>query len=206
MGFGAILAGGLSARFGGLPKALVRLGGVPVLTRICSALEAAGYDCRLITNSPDAYTEFGLPWRRDAIPGGGPASGIHTALRWAEAEGRNHALCVACDMPFLSADLVRELGRRAESSDAHVVVPRSPGPLGFEPLCAVYSTRTLEALEGALAGGSIALVTLLESLRLEMVSVDEVRAFGDPGVIFRNVNTREELAEAAAILAPRRRR
>jgi hypothetical protein len=69
----------------------------------------------------------------------------------------------------------------------------------------VNSTRAIGALESALTAGGIALATLLEGLELETMTLDEVRGFGDPGVLFRYVNRREELAEAAGMLAPRKR-
>jgi len=153
----------------------------------------------LIANEPVVFGDGDLPMRPDRSTGMGPLAGIETALRWAMEMGRPGALVIACDMPFVSAALLREIVQRAISGDADAVVPESAGRRGMEPLCAWYSVRCLDAVERALASGERSLMALVASVRAERIALAEVRRFGDPDVLFLNVNTPGDLQRAIEI-------
>ncbi len=96
---------------------------------------------------PVALPRSGHARVNDALAEGGSAVGVYTAVLAARTE---RVLCLACDMPFVTARLLWELAERSEGYD--VFVPRH-GEF-MQPLCAVYSKRTLDAYrEFILAGG-----------------------------------------------------
>ena len=103
---GVILAGGKSRRMGGSPKALLPFGGRPLIEQIAETLRSVLPDCLVVTNTPELYGSLGLPMVGDVFPEGGSLGGIYSGLRAAPGDA---ALCVACDMPFLSAPLVAHL-------------------------------------------------------------------------------------------------
>jgi len=185
---GAILAGGASRRFGA-PKALAEVGGRRIVERVRDALAQAVRDVVLVANEPALFACLHLPTRADRVPGLGALAGIETALRWAMEMGRPGALCVACDMPFVAPALLREIAARAAAADADAIVPESGGRRGMEPLCAWYSVRSLPAAERALASDDRSLAALVGAVRAERISIADVRRFGEPDVIFLNVNT-----------------
>ena len=76
----------------------------------------------------------------DIFPGNGPLSGIHVALKAAKNE---EVLCIACDMPLTSREVLYYLGEYV--TDADVLVPLCDDRL--QPLCAVYHKRLLKGLE-----------------------------------------------------------
>jgi molybdopterin-guanine dinucleotide biosynthesis protein A len=195
---GAILAGGASRRFGS-PKALARVGGRTIVARVRDALAEAGLDAVLIASESWRFDDLRLPTRGDRLPGLGALAGVETALRWAMEDGRNGALCVACDMPFISPPLLREIAARALEGDADAIVPESGGRRGFEPLCAWYSVDCLPAIERALASGDRSLRALVDAARAERIPLMDVRRCGDPDVIFLNVNTPGDLRRAVEI-------
>lgn len=194
---GAILAGGQNRRYGA-HKALETIGGVAIVERVRRALHAVTPDVVLIANEPEAYRAIGLPMRPDARPGLGVLGGILTALLWAREAGRDGALAVACDMPFLSPTLLARL--LAESPDADVVVPESPGRRGVEPLCAWYGVACIPAIEAEIARGDRHVVGFFDDVRVRRIPLADVLEHGAPGTLFMNVNTREEreLAERLA--------
>lgn len=195
---GAILAGGANSRFGA-PKALAEVGGRRIIDRVRQAVADAVRDVVLIANESAVFGDVDLPTRRDRITGMGPLAGIETALRWAvEMEGPG-ALVVACDMPFVSASLLRQIVGRATAGEADAVVPESTGRRGMEPLCAWYSVRCLDAVERALASGERSLVALVGSVLAERIALADVRRFGEPDVLFLNVNTPADLERAIEI-------
>mgnify|MGYP001954441082 FL=1 len=197
MPFGAILAGGRNARYGGT-KALATVGGARIIDRVVQALRTVTPDLILIANDADEYASVGLPMRPDARPGLGALGGIYTALLWAREAGRPGILAVACDMPFLDARLLQRLAEGA-ARGADVVVPESGGPRGVEPLCAYYSTRCIAAIEARLEHGDVHVIGFYDDVAAERIPLDEVRVYGDPQVLFLNVNTREERERAEAL-------
>jgi molybdopterin-guanine dinucleotide biosynthesis protein A len=192
--FGAILAGGRNSRYGE-HKALATVAGVPIITRIQRVLGGVTPDLILIANEPERYEATGLRQRPDAIPALGALGGIYSALLWALEEGRRGVLAVACDMPFLDGRLLGRLLAGA-GSGAEIVVPESPGRRGVEPLCAFYATSCIPAIESQIARGDRQVIGFYDGLRVERIPLAEVRAHGDPELLFMNVNTPEERERA----------
>jgi molybdopterin-guanine dinucleotide biosynthesis protein A len=199
---GVILAGGANTRYGA-HKALVEVGGRRIIDRVRDALAHTTDRIVLVANDQDAYRDVGLAMRADARPGLGSLGGILTAVRWAEDEERRAALVVACDMPFVSGPLLRLLAERA--GEAEVVVPESGGRRGVEPLCACYATSCAAAIEAALARDDRRVIAFYEDVRVLRLDANEVRRFGDPAMLFMNVNTPEERVRAESIESEARR-
>ena len=189
---GAIVAGGLATRFGGKPKGLELVHGTRILDRLVGAfLEAFGELPLLIANVPEGAT-----WRpelrtvRDVIPSLGALGGIYTAVREAPAP----VVLVAWDMPFVTPELLAELAAGLEAADA--CLPESDGPRGVEPLCAAYGPAVGPAIEAGLARGDRRAIAFHDSVRVAILNGEKIRNFGDPGRLFFNVNTAEDLERA----------
>ena len=197
---GAILAGGASRRFGAV-KALATVGGVPIVMRARAAVAAAVTHPVVITQLAEIARVTGLSFRPDVTRVGGPLAGVDTALRWATELGLAGALCVACDLPFLPAGLLREIVAEGLENEALAVVPESDAAIGFEPLCAWYSTRALAQVQRALEREERRVTSLLEEVGAARISLARVAEHGDPAVIFLNVNTPDGHREAERIAA-----
>lgn len=198
---GAVIAGGQSRRYGE-PKALATVGGRRVIDRVTDVLYDVVEDIVLIANDQDIAAAVRLACRPDAIPGLGALGGILTALRWAGERGDHAILAVACDMPFLSAALLRLLVARAEQDDEpDAVLPESTGPRGIEPLCAYYATTCLPPIERAVSDGDHRMIGFHDEVNVARIPLASVRGFGDPARIFLNINTREDRTAAERLVA-----
>lgn len=189
-----ILAGGLASRFGGAPKGLERVGGERIIDRLRAAMcEAFGMEPLLVANQPDAADWIpGVRVVPDVRAGLGALGGLYTAV----VEGPAPVVACAWDMPFVPAALLRRLA--AGLDDADVVVPRSGGPRGVEPLCAAYGPACRGAIERALREQDLRAIGFHRFVRAAVLPLEEVRAFGDPSELFFNVNTADDLAAAEA--------
>ena len=186
---GVILAGGAASRFHGEPKGLQLVGGRRIIDRVADALRENTDDLLLIANDPHAHTW--LPGTRvdsDRIPGQGSLGGIHAAL----VAANSSVMVVAWDMPFVPASLVRAI-RDAATAGIDAVVPESSSKRGLEPLCAYYSPACIAPIERRLAGDDRRVIGFYEDVTLARLSHDEVARHGDPGIMFMNVNTPDEL-------------
>lgn len=195
---GAIIAGGASSRFGS-PKALARVGGVRIIDRVARALTSViGDDIITIINDPELARQVGLPHRPDAMPGAGALAGVHAALLWAREHGRSGILAVGCDMPFVSSALLKEL--LAQSSEHDIVIPASSGRRGVEPLCAYYGTACIAPIEEAITRGDARMIGFHDRVRVHRLPMDVVRSFGDPAILFMNLNTESDRLDAERIV------
>jgi molybdopterin-guanine dinucleotide biosynthesis protein A len=189
---GAILAGGGATRFGGKPKGLEQVGGERILDRLADQMRTAlGAPPLLVANAPDAPS-----WRpdlrvvADVRPGLGSLGGIYTAVTEAPAP----VVCVAWDMPFVSAALIRRLAERLGDCDA--ALPQSDGRRGVEPLCAGYGPACRDAIAASLDAGDLRAIGFHARIRVGILPLAEVERLGDPALLFFNVNTADDLAHA----------
>lgn len=188
---GVILAGGAASRYGGRPKGLERVGGRRVIDRVADALRGATDELLLIANDSAARTWLTeVRVAADVRTNCGSLGGIHAAL----VRAGQPVLVVAWDMPFVPAALLRML--RDGGSRADAVLPESGSRRGLEPLCAYYSPACVPAIERRLDANDMRVVSFFEDVRVERIPEQVVRQFGDPALLFMNVNTPDDLALA----------
>jgi molybdopterin-guanine dinucleotide biosynthesis protein A len=182
---GAILAGGAGRRMG-RDKALVELGGRPLIAHVAIALAAAG--CEPIAVGR-AEPVAGIP----AIPddsGQGPAAGLLTALRVA---GGRPVFLVATDQPLLRSETVAALLQVRGAA----AVPLAADTR--QVLCAVYRAECREPLEALLATDPApSLQRLLDDLPFRGVLEAEWRGWGEDGRSWRSIDTPDDLAAVEA--------
>jgi molybdopterin-guanine dinucleotide biosynthesis protein A len=171
---------------------LERVGGERILDRLVATFEAAlGAPPLLVANAPEASGWHpGLRVVADLLDGSGPVIGIYTAILTAPAP----VVCVAWDMPFVTAHLLRALAGGLAGADA--CLPESGGPRGLEPLCAAYGPAAGPAIAAAVAAGDRSALGFHDRIKVGILSSERVRAFGDPAALFFNVNTADDLVEA----------
>lgn len=193
---GVILAGGGATRFGGRPKGLEVVGGKRILDRVVDAfVDAFGTPPILIANDPAASTwRPDLDLHPDLRLGEGALGGILSAVH----VGAGAPVVVAAwDMPFIPAELLRELAAGLDQHDA--VLPASDGRRGVEPLLAAYGPACEGPIHRALDRGDRRAIAFHDAVRVGILPLERVRTFGDPALIFLNVNTSNELAQAEAV-------
>ena len=186
-----MVAGGAASRYGGRPKGLIEVGGRRILDRAVESLErATGESPTIIANAPDAAS-----WRPDlrvvpdVLAGQGALGGILTAV-----ELLAPVVCLAWDMPFVPAALLAALAARLEGADA--ALPESDSRRGVEPLCAAYGSACGPAIRAALERGEARAVGFHPYVRVARLPREEVLQYGDPEVLFFNVNTPDDLERA----------
>ncbi|WP_338727484.1 molybdenum cofactor guanylyltransferase [Haladaptatus sp. DJG-WS-42] len=195
-----ILAGGRSTRFGEADKAVAPLAGVPMIRRVADRLvdeiSELVVNCR--SDQTDAIREAmaGYPhpvtYAEDEEPDEGPMAGIKTGLRAVKAE---YAVVVACDMPFVDADLVSYLFERAAGHAA--AVPKLDDGW-YQTTHAVYRAQTMaDACDTSLLAGNHKILDPLFELDYVIVDDEAIRGHGSTES-FANCNTREEFEAAAA--------
>jgi len=178
---GYVLVGGRSARMG-RDKARLPFRGASLVEFVAGTVQSVTSSAVLV-GDPSRYSEYGYPVIPDQYPGEGPLGGILTALTHTSADWN---LVVACDMPGLLENFLRQLLEAAEQSAAAALIPTGPSDRP-EPLCAVYHRRALPVLRAAFDAGERKVMNAVASLPAETLRVGEV-------AVFQNVNTPEDWA------------
>ena len=186
----AVLAGGAGRRLGA-PKASVQLGGRALVSYPLAAARGARLEAAVVAKADTPLPALDVPvWIEPSEPRH-PLRGLVTALE--RAAGRP-VLALSCDMPFVTPELLAWLGRLAGPA----AIPRVGGRL--QPLLARYEPGAIESLAAALEHER-SLAEAAQALHPRPVVEAQLRRFGRPATLVFNVNTPEDLARAAALLA-----
>ncbi|MCC7346066.1 MAG: molybdenum cofactor guanylyltransferase MobA [Variibacter sp.] len=196
---GLVLAGGLARRMGGGDKALLRIGDQTILARTLSRLTP---QCaRTIINAngdPERFAATGLPVIADTVAGFvGPLAGILAGLDWAaeNAPGLAWMVSVPGDCPFLPPDLVARL--HAVRADAAAPLACARSGEWRHPVVGLWRVDLRHDLRRALVEEDLRKIEVWTARHGIAIASWPDRPV-DP---FFNVNTPEDLAEAARIAA-----
>ncbi len=186
----AILAGGRNRRFDGRVKALLPWKGKTLIRHQVDIFSGITDDLMVITHHPELLNLPGIPMYHDVIPGGGPLSGIHAALHHATC---SHTLVVACDMPFVSTQVITEL-IMASAQYPHLVIAPTHAK-GVETLFSLWPATILPLLDTWLREDQSK--RILDFLKHHQ-RLFNMKTEADP-TTFTNINTPKDLGEAEKI-------
>jgi molybdenum cofactor guanylyltransferase len=190
---GVLLAGGKSRRMG-TDKRFLAVGERPLLERSRIVLSQIFERVCIVIAQDSPLLEAHIPVMRDLIPSSGSLGGMYTGLHQAATP---YIFLAACDMPFIHADLVQYMV--GQKDDVDIVLAYWNGRP--QPTHAVYSRNCLLVVEGLIRSGDLKLQRLLATptLRVRLITEDEIRKVDPDGRSFLNVNTPADLARARSL-------
>jgi molybdopterin-guanine dinucleotide biosynthesis protein A len=187
---GVILSGGLAARYDGTEKALLRVSGIRILDRIYEIYRELFDEIILVTNSPEKFLEWNLLIVSDLFQIRSSLTGIHAGLFYMT---NPYAFISACDTPFLKKEMVETVIGKIEAQ-IDIVIPETSA--GFEPLCAAYSKRCLEAAQNHLEQKKLKITKTFRKSRIKTISEKALRKIDPELQSFFNINTPGDLKRA----------
>ena len=157
-----LFVGGRGSRFGGIAKGNLRHpSGVRLVDHLVgvarSALPAAPV---VLVGERAEHADLALPTLRDEPVHIGPLGGLRALVGFARKSNCCGAIALACDMPFVTEDLVRRLA--VECPEALALAPRIGDR--WEPLAARYSIEALPAIDAAVEASEHSLQRLFARL------------------------------------------
>ncbi|RJQ51265.1 MAG: molybdenum cofactor guanylyltransferase [Desulfobacteraceae bacterium] len=187
---GVILAGGLNKRFSGKEKSFIEVDGKRIIDRLYDLFCTLFDEIIIVSNSPDRYLEWDALIVTDLFDNRSALTGIHAGLYYSAF---SHAFFSASDTPFLKKDLIETIVDRIEPK-LDVIVPQTLS--GFEPLCAVYSKKTLPVVEKNIKENRFKIQSLFSVAHVERVPESQLRRVDPELASFININTPEDLQRA----------
>ncbi|MBL8053260.1 MAG: molybdenum cofactor guanylyltransferase [Nitrospira sp.] len=190
---GVLLAGGKSRRMGA-DKRFLTVGERPLLERSCNVLSRIFERVCIVIAQDSPPLEAPIQVLRDLIPSCGSLGGMYTGLQQAATP---YIFLAACDMPFIHEGLVQYMVGQKDAVDI-VLAYWNGRP---QPAHAVYNRNCQSVVEELIRSGDLKLQRLLATptLRVRLVTEDEVREVDPDGRSFLNVNTPADLVRARAL-------
>jgi molybdopterin-guanine dinucleotide biosynthesis protein A len=172
----------------GFNKALLRLGGQPLIQMVLEHVRPLTDEVLVSSNDQTTYEFLGLPIVPDIFKNQGPLAGLHAAML---LSSRSLFLLLACDMPNLHEPLLRHLALSAKGFDA--VIPRTADG-GDHPLCAIYRKTCFPAIERNLRKGVNKVIGIFTEspLRARWLKIEQ-DGFSDQDLA--NLNSPEDLED-----------
>ncbi|WP_379157012.1 molybdenum cofactor guanylyltransferase [Paenibacillus sp. sgz5001063] len=187
---GILLSGGYSRRMG-RDKALLELGGKPILARLAEELSKVAGNTLIACGEQEReeYRYLQLPQVTDLYPGCGPLAGLHAALSCSSTEWN---VVAACDLPFASAKFMRVMMESIQTEQIDAVVPVSVSGRA-QPLLGLFHKRALPVLEEALSQQRLKVMECLDNLKVLYIQEEDYTFRPSP---LYNMNTPEDYAAA----------
>jgi molybdenum cofactor guanylyltransferase len=171
----------------GSDKAAQLVGGVDLATRVATALLKVADPVWVV----GPHSVLGLDVVDD--PGKGPLVALVTAWKQMTAEDKP-VLLAACDLPFLTPELLTFLVDNLNDADA--VCPVSDGK--DQPLAACYAPSALRQAQRLVKQGEDSMRALLATINVQRIPESKWRAVA-PARVLMDVDTPGELESARRI-------
>lgn len=179
-----IIAGGKSTRFGE-DKALYLYRGKPLIEHVIERIAPLFGKIAIVADDSDRFSYLGFPCHGDIIPGLGPLGGLYTALMRTDTDG---VFVFACDMPECNRGLIRYMISESAGYDATIPIKH-----GYhERLHAIYRRSCIGAIEKRINSGQRQFSSFFEDVTVREIRDEEIWKFGDPDIVFRNINYRRD--------------
>lgn len=182
----------------GQPKGFLQLHGHPLIEYPLRLLKIFCDEIFVVAQSPEPFSHLKVKILTDIFPDGGPMGGIFTGL---QSASHPWSLVLACDMPYVRKQLVEKMIEQIElNSRVEAIVPLGPdrlrGKISMQPLCALYSKKSLPLFHQKLQQGFGSLVTTMAELETRAIHWLELDEEDLAGVSFTNLNTPMEMEQA----------
>lgn len=190
---GFVQAGGKSLRMG-QNKALLKLGEIKLIEYSIKALSSVVSEVGIITNTPELYKDFGVLCYRDVWPNLGPMAGIYAALKYSNSD---YVVTIACDMPFVSTELLKILFEHKE--DYQICVPLDfNGEL--QPLCAIYHKSCQNKILSLIENSKYAPRELFSLVKTRIIPFEKFSHLNFARHFFENINSPKDFEFASKLL------
>lgn len=144
-----LFVGGHGSRFGGVAKGNLRVrNGERLIVRLSEVSRQALPNAPMfLVGNRGEYADLEHETLGDTPPGVGPLGGLRALLRRTAEDGYEAAVALACDLPYVTPELIGRLAR--EQPGARALAPREDGR--WYALTARYSIALLPEIDEALA-------------------------------------------------------
>jgi molybdenum cofactor guanylyltransferase len=197
MATGIILAGGAGTRMPG-DKAFMEVGGRRVIDIQLEVTSGLFTETLVVGNAEriealSVYRCGGVRVLEEPVRRKGPLGGVLSGL---ELSGSEENFVMACDMPFVKREAIAYV--LEQLSGFQVAVPLTPK--GLEPLHAAYRKDCSGVIRRQIDSGNLKVTDFYDEVSVNYVSWDELLGCDPTGRLMLNVNSPEDMRNAAGLV------
>jgi molybdopterin-guanine dinucleotide biosynthesis protein A len=183
---GIILAGGGGSRLNGVDKARLVVDSTPLIERAVELLRDWFAEVLIVSNGRRRYDFARVKVVADVKPNCGPLMGLYSGLK---VSGHEHNLVLACDMPYVSRELIKMMMEAAGGYDV-----TTPVVNGYrEPFLAVYHKRALAIIKKNLDQDRYKMTGIFAQMNVYDIPEEQLRRIDPELKSFFNINTPQDL-------------
>ena len=191
---GILLAGGRSRRLG-RDKAVERIGSERIIDRVIQTLAGVTTSQTVVVDRLNRIKELNIEkeirYVVDSYSETGSLGGLFSGLSQSPTPW---SFLAACDMPFLSATLIKFMMTKISNHSPDVVIPKFEGRL--QTTHALYNKSCLKHIEARLEVGLLKMDGYFSKITVCEITEDEFLNIEGSGDSFFNVNTPDDLETA----------
>ena len=169
-----VLAGGLSSRMG-QDKALISVHGLPLLLRVCQVAKQTTDQVYVVTAWVERYrdlcAEANITLIAEVLQSGTPQGPICGFLQGLSQVQTDWVLLLACDLPNLRVEVLREWRWLLAETPPEVVALLPQSVDRWEPLCGFYRTDCRASLQAFTDHGGRSFQTWLNQQSVKALPV-----------------------------------
>lgn len=185
----------------GEDKFALRLNSKTFLEIATETLQNAGIkQVSVVDKSEPPAVANGLSLIKDIYQNRGALGGIHSALTHSKTDW---TIILACDYPFVTADLIRSLMKIAESEKQFDAFAPIQADGKIQPLCAVYKTETCHEILSKMLENSdekFSVRDFLSQVNTHYIEFEQIANLTSSENFFFNVNTPEDFEKAKFLM------
>lgn len=189
-----VVAKGKKSRRLNLDKALLKIKNKTVIEQLLEKIEGLFDKIYLVTTSPEKFKFLErkkLQIIKDELECG-PLGGIFLGLKRSTSF---YNFVIGVDLVFLDQRLLSCLMKKEKNYQA--LVPKNKESV--QPLCGIYAKSVLPVMERKIAEKEYKLKKIFPEIKTEYVSGKELKGFGDPEILFFNLNALKDLEEVKSL-------
>ena len=176
-----VLAGGKSSRMG-QDKGLLLLNGKPMVAHVLDSLKEVAEKITIVSNQA-GYEQLDYEVISDEIKDIGPMGGLYTLLHHTQASKN---IVVACDTPFVSAELWQILWQNSKNNQAVVFSVQGM----IQPLFGIYDQNILPKVKEMMTNQCYKMQKLVADVDLKILPLEDYPSLHIKQLF--NINTPQE--------------
>ncbi len=189
-GAAAILAGGKSLRMGFDKQNIVidPVNNIKLIDKQLGILNQEFEEIFIVSQDTELYKDYDCIAINDVIPGKGPLSGIHSAMKYAKSE---YIYFIACDMPYICLDYIHFMKESVMNSKCGVCAAQDGQYI--EPLNSFFSKKLYDKIEFFINSDRKSITEFIRQTNHLLIEKEIADRFCPEKDIFMNLNTKEQL-------------
>jgi len=185
-----ILAKGEKSSRLNLDKAFLKIKGKTLIALLLEKTKSLFNKIYIVTVSPEKfkiYESEKIKIVKDDLKCG-PIGGIYTGLKESDSV---YNFVLAVDQVFVDKEMISYMMEKEKNYQ--VLIPKTGDFI--QPLCGIYTKSVLDIIERKIKKGKYKLSKIFDEVMKTEYLEKELEQFGNPEILFFNLNTEKDLAE-----------